>query len=271
MNFARQGTAPWRRLLGITAVVLLHVAAVYGLMSGLARRVVEVVRSPIQTRLIEPEKKTASLLRELAIAPPPKLEAPPPPVIAPPRIRIAEPPPPPSRPPPPAPRPPARVRPAQAIVPALAPVPAPSPAPAPVTDPVIAVAAPAPVATPPELAPAPAPAPASPAPRPQPTPSPPAPSPTPAAPVTAGVACANYSSLMGDVAYPRDAMRQGIEQGEAVIQFTLTAGGEVTDVKALSASNPIFARNSIRIVSQYGCRGQGRDLLVTVPFGYRLQ
>ena len=76
---------------------------------------------------------------------------------------------------------------------------------------------------------------------------------------------------MGDVAYPRDAMRQGIEQGEALIQFTLTAAGAVTDVKALSASNPIFARNSIRIVSQYRCQGRGRDMLVTVPFSYKLQ
>ncbi len=76
---------------------------------------------------------------------------------------------------------------------------------------------------------------------------------------------------MGDVAYPREAIRAGIERGEATIQFTLTASGEIKDIKSLRASNPIFARNSIRIVGQYKCQGQGRDVLVTVPFGYKLE
>ena len=49
------------------------------------------------------------------------------------------------------------------------------------------------------------------------------------------------------------------------------ASGEIKDIKALRASNPIFARNSIRIVGQYKCQGQGRDVLVTVPFGYKLE
>ena len=76
---------------------------------------------------------------------------------------------------------------------------------------------------------------------------------------------------MGDVAYPRDAVRQGIDEGDALIQFTLTASGEIKDIKAIRASNPIFARNSIRIVAQYKCEGRGRDETVTVPFGYKLQ
>ena len=66
-------------------------------------------------------------------------------------------------------------------------------------------------------------------------------------------------------------MRQGLERGEAVIQFTLTAAGEVKDIRASVRRNPIFARNSIRIVSEYKCQGQGRDVTVTVPFGYKLE
>ena len=76
---------------------------------------------------------------------------------------------------------------------------------------------------------------------------------------------------MGDVAYPREAQRQGIERGEAVIQFTLTATGEVKDIKALRSSHQIFARNSIRIVGEYKCQGQGREVTVTVPFSYKLE
>jgi len=95
--------------------------------------------------------------------------------------------------------------------------------------------------------------------------------PAPPAAVTAGVACSNYSTVMGDAGFPRDAIRQGLEKGEALIQFTLTASGEIKDIKAVRASHPIFARNSIRIVGEYKCQGQGRDVTVTVPFGYKLE
>ena len=83
--------------------------------------------------------------------------------------------------------------------------------------------------------------------------------------------CSNYTTVMGDAGFPREAARQGIEKGEALIQFTLTANGEVKDVKALRATHPIFARNSIRIVGEYKCQGQGRDVIVQVPFGYKLE
>jgi protein TonB len=101
----------------------------------------------------------------------------------------------------------------------------------------------------------------------------PAPPPVAAPPavVTAGVACANYKTVMGDSGFPAEASRKGIQKGEALVQFTLTANGEIKDIKALSASNPIFARNSIRLVGEYKCAGQGRDVTVTVPFGYKLE
>ena len=97
-----------------------------------------------------------------------------------------------------------------------------------------------------------------------------APAPATTAPVSASVVCSNYATVMGDVAYPREALRQGLDRGEAVIQFTLTANGEVRDIKAIRATHPIFARNSIRIVGEYKCQGQGRDVTVQVPFGYKL-
>ena len=46
---------------------------------------------------------------------------------------------------------------------------------------------------------------------------------------------------------------------------------EVKDIKAIRSTNQIFARNSIRIVSEYKCQGQGRDVTVTVPFAYKLE
>ena len=67
-------------------------------------------------------------------------------------------------------------------------------------------------------------------------------------------------TAMGSMGFPREASRLGLERGDAVIQFTLTPAGEIKDVKELSASHPIFARSSIRIVQEYRCEGQDRDV-----------
>jgi periplasmic protein TonB len=93
-----------------------------------------------------------------------------------------------------------------------------------------------------------------------------APAPTP---VSASVACANYSKVMGDAGFPRDATRLGIEEGNALIQFTLGANGEIKDVKAVRASHISFANASVRTVSAYKCAGQGREVTVQVPFAYK--
>ena len=208
--------------MGITFVILFHGFIVYALVTGLAKKVVEVVRAPIETKVIEEIKKPPPP-PEIVLPPPPKLEAPPPPFIPPPEVQIAQPPPP------------------QPTITATTPTPPPAPVVIAPPPPPVVVAAPAP--------------------------------PPPAAPVTvsAGVACSNFSTVMGDASFPREAQRLGLEKGDALIQFTLTASGEIKDIKALRASHPSFARNSIRIVGEYKCAGQGRDVIVQVPFGYKLE
>jgi protein TonB len=218
MNYSQRQSDPRRHLVGISAVILFHVLVVYALVTGLAKKVVDVVRAPIETKVIEEIKKPPPP-PEVVVPPPPKLEAPPPPFIPPPEIQIANPPPAPT---------------------ITATTPTPPPAPVTITP-----------APPPVVAAAPAP-------------------PAPAV-ASAAVVCSNYATVMGDVAFPREAQRQGIERGEATVQFTLTAAGEVKDVKAISSSNQIFARNSVRIVNEYKCQGQGRDVVVKVPFGYKLE
>ena len=238
MNFATARLDPRRHLTGILFVAVLHVALVYALVSGLAKRIVDVVRLPIETRVIEEVKTEPPPPPEIVLPALPEFEPPPPPFIPPPEVRIAQPPPRPpiavvTRTPPPAP-----------VVIAPAPPPAPTPAPAPPRR-----RRPRAVVAPPKPAPAPAPAP----------------------PVTAGVACSNFRTAMGDAAYPRQARRQGLARGDALIQFTLTSDGRVTDIKTLRASHPIFARSSMQVVAQFKCRGQGRDVVVIVPFGYTLE
>ncbi len=76
---------------------------------------------------------------------------------------------------------------------------------------------------------------------------------------------------MGDAAYPPEALRAGIDKGEALIQFTLDPSGQIKDIKVVRALHPIFARSSVRIVSEYKCQGQGHDVSVLVPFAYKRQ
>jgi len=222
MNFAQRHRDPRRHIVGFTFVILFHAFIVYALVTGLAKKVVEVVRAPIETKVIEEVKKPPPP-PEIVVPPPPRLEAPPPPFIPPPEVQIATPPPP------------------QPTITAVTPEPPPAPV---------------------EITPAPPPPPVAEAP-PQPV--------APPAPVSAAVVCSNYKQKMGDASFPRQAARAGLEKGEVLVQFTLGPGGEVKDVKALKSTHPIFARAAMQIVSEYKCQGQGRDVVVQVPFSYRIQ
>ena len=215
MNFSKQHADPRQHAVGFSLVVVLHVAVVYALVTGLAQKVVEIVKAPIETKVIDEIKKPPPP-PEVVVPPPPRLEAPPPPFIPPPEVQLQTPPP---------------------QQPAITATQTPPPAP-------VAMTPMAPATTEPAA---------------------------PPAVVSAGVVCANYAKVMGDVGFPRDAQRLGLERGEALIQFTLGPGGEMKDVRALRATHPVFARNSIRIVGEYKCQGQGREVVVQVPFRYKLE
>lgn len=90
MDFSQQQPSTGR-LMGIGLVVLLHVLIAYALVTGLARKVVEVVKGPIEVKVIEEIVKKPPPPPEV-LPPPPKLAAPPPPFIPPPEINIAPPP-----------------------------------------------------------------------------------------------------------------------------------------------------------------------------------
>jgi protein TonB len=216
MDFSKRQADPRRHLVGLTFVILFHAFIIYALVTGLAKKVVDVVRAPIETKVIEEIRKPPPP-PEIVVPPPPRLEAPPPPFIPPPEVQIATPPP------------------VQATITATTPTPPPAP---------VAIA---------PIAPPAAPAPAA-----------------PPAPVSASVVCSNYVTVMGDAGFPREAIRLGLEKGEAVIQFTVSANGSVKDIRVVRATHAVFARNSVRIVGEYKCQGQGHDVLVQVPFGYKL-
>src|SRR5512143_166039 len=77
MDYAQQQRNPTRHAIGLLVVIIAHILVIYALVTGLARKAVQVIKKPLETSIIE----------ELKLPPPP----PPPP---PKKIEIPKPPPP---------------------------------------------------------------------------------------------------------------------------------------------------------------------------------
>jgi protein TonB len=110
LDYAEQTSSP-HKLAGIAFVVVLHVAIIYALLSGLGSAVVQVFHAPLKAQIIQEVKPPP----EVPPPPPPPVINPPPPYIPPPLVQIAPPPAPPviatvttQRPPVPVPMPVAR-------------------------------------------------------------------------------------------------------------------------------------------------------------------
>ena len=96
-----------------------------------------------------------------------------------------------------------------------------------------------------------------------------APAPAPAI-RSARVTCANYIEVMQSIVYPREALRENLE-GEVVIEFTVSASGQVKDTVIKSSTNRVFNRASMAVVSQLSCQGQGQDVRVQAPISFKLR
>jgi protein TonB len=90
VDFAEQQRNPTRHLVGIGVVVLMHLLLGWALVSGLARKVVEVVIAPIETKIVEEVKPPPPPPENLP--PPPKFAPPPPSFVPPPEVVVAPPP-----------------------------------------------------------------------------------------------------------------------------------------------------------------------------------
>jgi protein TonB len=86
MNFAQENKAG-SRTTAFIGVVLLHILVIYAIASGLAKKVVEKVAGPIETKVIE-EIKPPPPPPEKIVPPPPDLKAPPPPFVPIPEIQV---------------------------------------------------------------------------------------------------------------------------------------------------------------------------------------
>jgi len=81
MDFARQQRDPARHVIGIGFVILMHVLLIWALISGLGRKVVEVIKKPL----------TATIIEEIKAPPPPPPPPPPKKIIEAPKQQAPEP------------------------------------------------------------------------------------------------------------------------------------------------------------------------------------
>ncbi len=64
MDFSQRQADPRKHLAGITFVILFHALIVYALVTGLAKKVVEVVIAPIETKVIGGGAQAAAAARD---------------------------------------------------------------------------------------------------------------------------------------------------------------------------------------------------------------
>ncbi|MCE2916664.1 MAG: energy transducer TonB [Rubrivivax sp.] len=91
MDFAQQQRNPGRHMVGIGIVLAFHLLLGWALVSGLAQRMVEVIRNPIETKIIE-ETKPPPPPPPDNLPPPPKTALPPPSFVPPPEVNVNPPP-----------------------------------------------------------------------------------------------------------------------------------------------------------------------------------
>lgn len=90
MDFAQQQRSPAKHAVGFGIVIVMHILLGWALVSGLARKVVEVIKAPIETKIIEEVKPPPPPPENLP--PPPKFAPPPPSFVPPPEVVVAPPP-----------------------------------------------------------------------------------------------------------------------------------------------------------------------------------
>lgn len=87
MNFSQEQEGSTKRYGGITAVILLHVFVGYLVVSGEGKRLVEKIKNPVETKIIEEQKPPPP--QDLPPPPPPpEIKSPPPPFIPPPEVVV---------------------------------------------------------------------------------------------------------------------------------------------------------------------------------------
>ena len=90
MDYASQQRRPGKHPIGLIVVAALHVVLGWALVNGLGRKIVEVIKAPIETKIIDEVKPPPPPPPE-NLPPPPKVALPPPSFVPPPEVQVATP------------------------------------------------------------------------------------------------------------------------------------------------------------------------------------
>jgi len=90
LNYAEQQRDPGKHAVGIGIVIVMHILLGWALVNGLARTVIEVIKGPIETKIIEETKPPPPPPENLP--PPPKFAPPPPSFVPAPEVVVNAPP-----------------------------------------------------------------------------------------------------------------------------------------------------------------------------------
>ena len=90
MDYASQQRNPGKHPIGLGVVVVGHVILGYALINGLGHQIVEVIKAPIETKIIEEVKPPPPPPPE-NLPPPPKMALPPPSFMPPPEVQVTTP------------------------------------------------------------------------------------------------------------------------------------------------------------------------------------
>jgi protein TonB len=91
VDFAQQQRQPGKHAVGFGIVLALHLVLGWALVNGLAQRMIEVIKSPLETKIIEETKPPPPPPPE-NLPPPPKFAPPPPSFVPPPEVNVNPPP-----------------------------------------------------------------------------------------------------------------------------------------------------------------------------------
>jgi protein TonB len=89
MDFSQNEASPLRKFGGLGVVVLIHIIGAYALVTGLASRMIDSIKAPVETKVIEEKVKPPPPPPD-PTPPPPKMTAPPPPFIPPPEVPVQQ-------------------------------------------------------------------------------------------------------------------------------------------------------------------------------------
>jgi hypothetical protein len=89
VDFAESQRSPGKHPIGLIVVIVMHVVLGYALVSGLAKRVVDVALKAVDTKIIEEVKPPPPPPPE-NLPPPPKNLPPPPAFVPPPEVQVAQ-------------------------------------------------------------------------------------------------------------------------------------------------------------------------------------